>query len=144
MLPVVCGRGEGRKELLSNGAANVLPLSTDCQQNMRHFFRHSSSITLRSSGNHSSTTECEHCPAERSLDRRPHADDRSHGLGDPRAQAGSSTRPRRRHGRHVLVLRGRRNVISRSPKPSDLQLVTNRKAFAQARALLFTRSLQVI
>ena len=30
-----------------------------------------------------------HRTAERRLDRRPHADDRSHGLGNPRAQAGS-------------------------------------------------------
>jgi hypothetical protein len=41
------GEGKGRKNLLSNGAANVPPLLTDCQQNTRHSFRHISSITLR-------------------------------------------------------------------------------------------------
>ena len=46
------------------------------------------------------------------LDRWPHADDSIRGLGDPRAQDPGPRRPRRRHGRHVLVLRGRRNVTS--------------------------------
>ena len=42
--------------------------------------------------------------AERSLDRRPHADDRSHGRRHPRAEASASGRwrSRRRYGRHVL------------------------------------------
>ena len=37
-------------------------------------------------------------------------------VGHPREEVGSRRRrPRRRHGRHVLVLRGRRNATSRSP-----------------------------
>ena len=65
-----------------------------------------------------------HGAAERGFDRGPAADHRSSGRRDSRAQGGSGgRRPRRRHGRHVLIqsseIRGQGSVRARPRLPTS-------------------------